>query len=96
MIYALPGMRFLIVIAVAVGLASFGTWGVLPSFLNGSDPQAAQQSDSDRLQELRRLIEKEIGTPSADEATQCKLIAFGSKTLWRSSDVFGLFDGQNR
>jgi hypothetical protein len=39
----------------------------------------AEQSDYDRVQELRTLIEKEIGTPTATEATQCKLIAFGSK-----------------
>jgi hypothetical protein len=39
----------------------------------------AEPSDYARMEELRTLIEKKIGTPSATEATQCKLIAFGSK-----------------
>ena len=39
----------------------------------------AARRDAARLQELRTLIEKEIGTPSASESKQCKLIAFGSK-----------------
>ena len=45
----------------------------------------AARRDAARLQELRTLIEKEIGTPSASESKQCKLIAFGSKPcggLW--------------
>jgi len=39
----------------------------------------AAQRYAARLQELRTLIEKEIGTPRANEPKQCKLIAFGSK-----------------
>lgn len=39
----------------------------------------SQQSDTERLEELRRLIQQEIGTPDADKPTQCKLIPFGSK-----------------
>jgi hypothetical protein len=70
---------FLLVLASSAGLASFGVWGLLPSTLNGSKLDAAQQYDSERLEELRGMIEKEIGTPYAIEPTQCKLIAFGSK-----------------
>jgi hypothetical protein len=47
--------------------------------LLAGDPVASQQSDADRLEELRRLIEREIGIPSANEPSQCKLIPFGSK-----------------
>ena len=39
----------------------------------------AEPSDYARIEELLTLIKKEIGTPTATEATQCKLIAFGSK-----------------
>ena len=42
-------------------------------------PAASQQSDTERLEELRRMIEQEIGIPYANEPTQCKLIPFGSK-----------------
>jgi hypothetical protein len=42
-------------------------------------PAGSQQSDSERLEELRRMIEQEIGIPSANEPSQCKLIPFGSK-----------------
>jgi hypothetical protein len=70
---------FSLVIALVLDLAILLTWGVLPSTLIGSNPHAAEQSDSDRFQELRALIEKEIGTPTATEATQCKLIPFGAK-----------------
>jgi hypothetical protein len=64
---------------LSAGLASFGAWGLLSSRLNDSNLAAAQQYDSERLEELRSLIEKEIGTPSANGPSQCKLIAFGSK-----------------
>jgi hypothetical protein len=47
--------------------------------LLAGDPVASQQSDADRLEELRRMIEREIGIPSANEPSQCKLIPFGSK-----------------
>jgi hypothetical protein len=39
----------------------------------------APPTDYERVQELHTLIDKEIGVPTATEATQCKLIAFGSK-----------------
>jgi hypothetical protein len=67
------------VLAVSAGLASFGAWDLLPPSLNGSKLHAAQRYDSERLEELRGIIEKEIGTPNANEPSQCKLIAFGSK-----------------
>jgi hypothetical protein len=47
--------------------------------LLAGDPVASQQSDADRLEELRRMIERVIGIPSANEPSQCKLIPFGSK-----------------
>ena len=47
--------------------------------LFGSDPVASQRSDTERLEELRRAIEQEIGIPAANETSQCKLIPFGSK-----------------
>jgi len=43
------------------------------------NPVASQQSDTERLEELRRMIEQEIGVPAANDASQCKLIPFGSK-----------------
>jgi hypothetical protein len=53
---------------------------VLPLLLLLSGgPAGSQQSDAQRLKELRRLIEQEIGVPYADEPSQCKLIPFGSK-----------------
>jgi hypothetical protein len=47
--------------------------------LLAGDPVASQQSDAERLEELRRMIEQEIGIPSANKHSQCKLIPFGSK-----------------
>ena len=47
--------------------------------LLAGNPVGSQQSNAERLQELRRMIEQEIGTPDADEPAQCKLIPFGSK-----------------
>jgi hypothetical protein len=42
-------------------------------------PAGSQQSDAQRLEEFRRMIEQEIGIPAAKEPIQCKLIPFGSK-----------------
>jgi hypothetical protein len=53
---------------------------VLPLLLLLSGgPAVSQQSDAELLEELRRMIELEIGIPYAKEPTQCKLIPFGSK-----------------
>jgi hypothetical protein len=60
-------------------LVSFGAWDLLPFWINGPKPAASQESDSERLEELQRMIGQEIGVPYADEQSQCKLIAFGSK-----------------
>lgn len=60
-------------------LASFRAWDPLPFSLGGLDLSAAQHSDPERLAEIRRNIEQEIGVPYASEPSQCKLIAFGSK-----------------
>jgi hypothetical protein len=40
---------------------------------------AFQQSDSERMQELRQMIQAEISDPTAKESSQCNVIAFGSK-----------------
>jgi hypothetical protein len=65
--------------ALLVGLTGFGRPNLLPEILCDPKAHAAQQSDSVRSDELRKLIEEEIGTPTAKEASQCKLIPFGSK-----------------
>lgn len=70
---------FSFVFALSVGVTTFGISGLLSSILCGSKAIAAAQSHSERLQELRMLIEKEIGTPTASDATQCELIPFGAK-----------------
>jgi hypothetical protein len=64
---------------MSAGIATFGAWNVLPSRINSSELDAAQQPDSKRLEELHGMIKNEIGTPSANEPSQCKLIGFGSK-----------------
>jgi hypothetical protein len=43
------------------------------------DPHQSQQSDSERLKGIKRLIDNEIGVPHANELSQCHLIGFGSK-----------------
>ena len=60
--------------------ALLGVAGLNPlSYQGPFSLAAAQESTSERLQKLRTMIMNEIGTPIADEPTQCKLIAFGSK-----------------
>jgi hypothetical protein len=66
-------------ILLSAGLATFGPQNVLPFRINGYRLDAAQQSDSERLEDLHGMIKKEIGTPSANEPSQCNLIGFGSK-----------------
>ena len=76
-------MRRIIYIGVfllimSVSLANIGEWAV-PSYLEESQLYAVQQSDSERLTELKRLIDNEIGVPYANEPSQCRLIGFGAK-----------------
>jgi hypothetical protein len=40
---------------------------------------ARDQSDRERLRDLKRAIDVEIGEPRADSVAQCKYIAFGAK-----------------
>jgi hypothetical protein len=40
---------------------------------------ARDQSDRERLRDLKRAIDAEIGEPGADSISQCKYIAFGAK-----------------
>jgi hypothetical protein len=63
----------------SAGLATFGSRNALPFRIDSSRLDAAQQSDSQRLEELHGMIKKEIGTPTANEPSQCNLIGFGSK-----------------
>ncbi len=70
---------FLFVFALSAALAAFDACRPVSSDRNGFNLDAAQPNNSERLKVLRSLIEKEIGTPSANELSQCKLIAFGSK-----------------
>jgi hypothetical protein len=49
--------------------------GVLPIAVN----LAGNQTDRERLQQLKRAIDEEIGEPRADSIAECKYIPFGSK-----------------
>ncbi len=70
---------FLFLFALSVGLAIFNARVFSPTVLQEPRAHAGQESASDRLRELNTLIEKEIGTPSAKEPAQCKVIAYGAK-----------------
>ena len=68
-----------LVLVLSAGIPAFDVWNLLSLTVNTTRLNAAQQNDSERLKELGRIIEQEIGTPAANEPSQCKLIAFGSK-----------------
>ena len=68
-----------LVLVLSAGIPAFDVWNLLSLSVNTTRLNAAQQNDSERLKELGRIIEQEIGTPAANEPSQCKLIAFGSK-----------------
>ena len=67
------------VLALIAGITSFNSWNLLEPSVNTTRLHAAQQNDSERLKQLGSIIEQEIGTPTANEPSQCKLIAFGAK-----------------
>ena len=67
------------VLALIAGLAAFNSRSPLAPGVDTTRLDAAQQDDSARLKELGRAVEQEIGTPTANEPSQCKLIAFGAK-----------------
>lgn len=67
------------VLVLSAGIPAFDVWNLLSPSVSTTRLNAAQQNDSERLKELGRIIEQEIGTPAANEPSQCKLIAFGSK-----------------
>lgn len=69
------GSIALILIAAIAGFKGWRPPFTVPTSLL----DAAQQNDSERLKELGRIIEQEIGTPAATEPAQCKVIPFGSK-----------------
>ena len=68
-----------LVLVLSAGIPAFDVWNLLSLSVNTTRLNAAQQNDSERLKELGRIIEQEIHTPAANEPSQCKLIAFGSK-----------------
>lgn len=68
-----------LVLVLSAGIPAFDVWNLLSPSVSTTRLNAAQQNDSERLKELGRIIEQEIGTPAANEPSQCKLIAFGSK-----------------
>jgi hypothetical protein len=68
-----------LVLGLSAGIPAFDVWNLLSPSVSTTRLNAAQQNDSERLKELGRIIEQEIGTPAANEPSQCKLIAFGSK-----------------
>jgi hypothetical protein len=65
--------------ALLAALCGFAGFNLLPFSATPFPLAAAQPSTAERLQELSTMIVKEIGTPTADEPSQCKLIAVGSK-----------------
>lgn len=67
------------VLVLSAGIPAFDVWNPLSPSVSTTRLNAAQQNDSELLKELGRIIEQEIGTPAANEPSQCKLIAFGSK-----------------
>jgi hypothetical protein len=69
----------LLLVIFLAGIAAFNGWHPLTPRISTHRLEAFQQDDSERLKELGRIIEQEIGTPTANESSQCKLIAFGSK-----------------
>jgi hypothetical protein len=69
----------LFVVALSAGIIARNGWDPVLPGAGTSRLEAFQQNDSDRLKQLNRAIEQEIGTPAAHEVSQCKLIAFGAK-----------------
>lgn len=66
---------------VFVLLAVPTTFGVLArNYLNveSYELHASQQFNSERLKELRRLIDSEIGVPHANDLSQCRLLEIGA------------------
>jgi hypothetical protein len=74
------GMAHMILLVFLSAIsASFIVLTPVPFDLSGCTLDAAHPYDSERLKELRTLIDREIGTPRANQPSQCKLIGFGSK-----------------
>jgi hypothetical protein len=69
----------LLLLILSAGIVAFNSWHPLTPHISAHRLEAFQQDDSARLKELNSMIEQEIGTPTANEPSQCKLIAFGSK-----------------
>ncbi|HKY09176.1 MAG TPA: hypothetical protein VJQ55_13075 [Candidatus Binatia bacterium] len=66
-------------VTASAGIAAVSAWNPLPLGRSSDVLEAFQQNDAARLKELNRIIEREIGTPTADQPSQCKSIPFGSK-----------------
>lgn len=67
-----------IALILIAAIAGFNGWR-LPFTMDIPRLDAAQENDAERLKELGRIIEQEIGTPAASQPSQCKVIAFGAK-----------------
>jgi hypothetical protein len=65
-------LGFLMVVAL-------GSCNAQRSGAGGAPSDPPPRSDSERLQELQRAIEREIGVPRAGSPSECKTIGFGSK-----------------
>jgi hypothetical protein len=76
------------VFALSAALASFGTWGLLPSNVSSFNLDAAQESDFGRLQKLRTLIENEIGTPSTNDPNTMQVDCIWFKAMWARRDTW--------
>lgn len=77
-------MRRIVIVAailfsLAVGVAGLELKDPFLAGVNRSVVNASQQSDVERMEELRRVIQEEIGEPAAKNLPQCKVIAFGAK-----------------
>ena len=67
----------------SVILTTFGAQVLKYSDIGTSKLEASEQSDSERLKELRRLIDNEIGVPYANDLSQCRLIGIGDLCPYR-------------
>jgi hypothetical protein len=69
-----------LLLALAIVPMALAAQNAIPSRgLTTAVYSARDQSDRERLRELKRAIDEEIGEPRADSVAQCKYIAFGAK-----------------
>ena len=72
--------RSLLLLALAIVSIALAAPNAVPSGgLTTAVHSAIDQSDRERLRDLKRAIDEEIGEPRADSVAQCKYIPFGAK-----------------